>query len=277
MFKGIQQRHVIYTLLIIAVAIPLLRPFGLPLVVSDGVRDSFNIIEGLPNGSTCLMIWDAVASVFMDVGAAGVAFLDQMFRKDMNVIIVTFQENAVGSFPRALEQLKRTDLVYGEDYIDIGFIAGAEAGLAAVAQDLHTAAPVDRFGTSLAELPITANVHSVADVQLVISMSGGNPGTEGVSRQISPKFEVPIVSACAAGQATRVYVLRASGHIDGVVPGLRGGAEYEQLIHRPAYGASSMDALSMIHLFVVGLIFIGNVIHFSTKRHSEQATKEARS
>lgn len=262
MTKKLEARHIIYFLLVLSVAIPLIRPMGLPLTISKGVRDSYKTIEALPNGSTVVMIWDAVASVFSELGATGTAFLDHIFRKDMKVIIVTFQEGAVGSFPRALKSLKRTDLVYGEDYIDLAFVPGGEQGLAAFIADIHGTVPKDRYGNNVSNMPITKNVKSLRDVQLVLSMAGGQPGTEGAARQIYGKYQVPIISGCTAGMfSTAVGVLWNSGHVTGVVPGLKGGAEYEKLISRPAYGASSMDALSMLSLYIVGLLVVGNAIH----------------
>ena len=226
MTNRLQARHIIYILLILSVAVPLIIPLGLPLTISKNVQDSYDTIEALPNGSTIVMFWDVVASVFSELGATGTAFLEHVFRKDMKVIAVTFQEGAVGSFSRALGALNRQELVYGEDYVDLGFVPGQEQGLAAFIADIHGTTPTDRYGNSLKEMPITENVKSLHDVQLVLSMAGGQPGTEGQQGRSTASI-IPIVAGCTAGMfSTTVGVLWNSGHVTGVVPGLKGGAEY---------------------------------------------------
>lgn len=265
MFKHIEHRYVIYLLVAVVVALPMLKPVGLPIDISGGVRQSYDFIESLPDGITVLMIFDATPTVFMDVGATGTAFLEQAFRKNMNVINVCFKTEAIECFPKALAALGRKDLVYGADYVDLGLIPGEETGQAALAMGIHAVSPLDRYGKKLSEIPLTANVRSVGDIGLVLSMSGGNPGTESVVRQIGSRFPVPIVSGCTSGDATKIWVLRDSGLVKGVVPGIKGGAEYEQLIQRPGYGTSSMDSMSGISLYVVGLLVVGNVMYFRSK------------
>lgn len=256
----LESRHIIYFLLVLAVALPLIRPIGLPVNLSKNVIDGYDVLGQATDGSTIVMVSDVSPAGFMDVGATGTAFLEHLFRKNMKVIGVTFIPDAAGSFSRAIKGLGELDVVYGEDYVDLGYIPGVEQGIAAFVRDIHGTAPTDRYGNKIGELQITKDIKSIHDLELVIVLSSGQPGAEGVARQVAPHFKTPIIAACTAGQSTRMSVLWASGHFVGLVPGLKGGAEYEKLLERPAYATASMDALSMIGLFMVGLILTGNVI-----------------
>lgn len=263
MFKNLTQNHLIYILLALAVSYPLIKPMGLPLEVSPNVQMAYDAVENIPNGSTVLWIWDCAPASFNDVGASGIALGNHMFKKDLKLIAVTFMENSIGNFDRAMAAIEYEGKVYGTDYVDLGFAAGLEPTVAALADDLHATKPKDRAGNSIATLPITKDVKNIKDISLIVSMSSGSPGTEAVIRQIALRYpEIPVVSACAAGQATRFYVYLDSGHLTGLLPGLRAGAEYERLIDKPAYGTSAMDALSVQHLFIIGLLVVGNIIHF---------------
>ncbi len=258
----LKQEHIIYVLLFAVVAMAILRPLGLPLRISDGTRAAYNVMEQLPDGSTVLWIWDCAPASYSDIGPTGVALLAQMFRKNMKLIIVTFMENSVGCFDRAMKSLKPVGKTYGVDYVDLGFAPGLEPTVAAIADNLKAVKPSDRFGTPLDTMDATKIVNSILDIDMVLSMSSGSPGTEAVIRQIALRYsEVKIVSACTTGQATRFYVYLSSGHLDGLLPGLRAGAEYEALVGRKAYATSGMDALSVQHLFIVGLLVVGNIIY----------------
>ncbi len=260
----LESRHLVYILLVIVVAWPMISPWGLPLAIGATVRAAYNVVNGLPDGSTVLMIWDVTPSGFMDCGASGTAFIAHLFKKNCKIVGITFVDTGVGSFQKALTMVGDHGKTYGTDYVDLGFISGQEPSLAAVAADIPQNITNDRSGNPVSGMPIMAGLNSVLDFDLVISMSSQQPGTEGAVRQIALVYpDVPMVSACAAGQSTRNMVFLDSGHLDGLVPGLRGSAELELLIERPAYAASSMDAMSSLHLFMIGLLVVGNVLHFA--------------
>jgi hypothetical protein len=55
------------------------------------------------------------------------------------------------------------------------------------------------------------------------------------------------------------------------VAGLRGAAEYEQLINREGGGERAMLAQTTAHLYVIALVLLGNVIYFRSRRKRKSA------
>lgn len=257
--KGLDPRHIIYLLLLILVGLPIVRPVGIPLRVTLSVQSAYDYIESLPEGSTVMAIFDITPSGWADVGASSVALIKHVFEKNLRVIAISFVDLGAGMFDRILEQVPCEDKVYGVDYVNLGFVAGMEPSVTAVMADIHGNISRDRTGKPLSELPIMQNIRSAEDIDLVLSCHSTSPGTEVYIRQVGQPYKVPVVSAAAAGQATRQWVYFDTGQIIGLLPGLRGGAEYETLINQPGYALSSMDALSFVHLFILGLIAFGNI------------------
>jgi hypothetical protein len=50
-----------------------------------------------------------------------------------------------------------------------------------------------------------------------------------------------------------------SGEMKGLIPGLRGAAEYEKLINKPGAATQLMDAQSMAHVVIVFFMALGNM------------------
>ena len=57
-----------------------------------------------------------------------------------------------------------------------------------------------------------------------------------------------------------------SGVYTGLVPGGRGGAEYELLINKPSAGVGAMDAQSTGHLAIILFIVLGNIGFLGSRR-----------
>ena len=52
------DRRVFYLLMALAIAIPIIRPIGLPIDVTDPVKRTYDFVESLPNGSIVVMGFD---------------------------------------------------------------------------------------------------------------------------------------------------------------------------------------------------------------------------
>ena len=57
-----------------------------------------------------------------------------------------------------------------------------------------------------------------------------------------------------------------SGQLSGLLGGLAGAAEYEEMIDRPGWGVTGMAAQSLAHVTIVLLIVLGNFVYFWNRR-----------
>ena len=70
------------------------------------------------------------------------------------------------------------DMVYGEDYMKFSYKAGGEAVIRMITTDLRGMFPLDSRGTPLDEIPMTKNIKNIQDMNLIINVSAGDPGTK---------------------------------------------------------------------------------------------------
>jgi len=77
---------------------------------------------------------------------------------------------------------------------------------------------------------------------------------------------VKIAAAATALIATQVMPYLKSGQMVGMLTGLRGAAEYENLIGKPGEAVAGMDAQSVAHVAIILVILVGNIGYYSERR-----------
>jgi hypothetical protein len=65
-----------------------------------------------------------------------------------------------------------------------------------------------------------------------------------------------------------MYPYIQSGQLVGLLAGMKGAAEYEQMVRRPGLGISGMVAQSSVHVMVVIFIIFANIVYFLEKRRA---------
>ena len=114
-------------------------------------------------------------------------------------------------------------------------------------------------------------VDKFQDIKLIVNISAGYPGTKEWVQQVRTRYNVPIIAGCTAVSAPEYYPYVSSGQLLGLLGGLAGAAEYEQLIETPGWGTVGMSAQSLGHLTIVILIILGNLLYFINHRRKGQA------
>jgi hypothetical protein len=154
------------------------------------------------------------------------------------------------------------DKQYGVDWVNLGFLAGGENAIAAVARGIREAYPTDFRRNVTAELPILEGRNTAADFDMFIFFSTGN--ADMFVRQIYG-YGVPIIGGLVSTIVPQAEPYVHAGQIKGILAGLRGGAEYEKLLGRPGVGLASMDAQSMGHMLFIVFIAFANLAYFTSR------------
>ena len=106
------------------------------------------------------------------------------------------------------------------------------------------------------------NVNNVEDFVFIFSLSAGTPGSkEWVQYAADPKG-IPMSTGCTSIQVTDIVPYVENEQIRGILAGMPGAAEYEDLIGIKGIGTSGMDAQSVAHLAIVLFIVLGNIGYF---------------
>ncbi|MBS7635468.1 hypothetical protein KEJ34_08335 [Candidatus Bathyarchaeota archaeon] len=255
--------RIIYLAMFIALLIPILRPLGLPLPISDMTRKAYEYVDSLPSGSKVLLALHVSVGLWPEVEPGTIAILSHLFSKSIKVVIISWGADEPVLVESTLTKVDKMGKQYGVDWVNLGYYAGMETAMAAFAKDVHGLVKRDFYGTPIENLPIMKDIKSAKDFNLVIYDTASDIAP--MIRQFVAAYGIPMVAFCTIGWVPSFMPYLTAGQIVGMVPGIRGGAEYELLIKRPGSGATTTDALSLGFILLIVLSILGNVIWYSRK------------
>src|SRR5208337_2609795 len=85
------DRRIIFLLVFIVVALPIIHPLNSPVTVTPEVQSIYNDIEKLPEGSPILVAIDYEPSDSPEVDPMTVAILRHCFQKNLRVLVCSIQ------------------------------------------------------------------------------------------------------------------------------------------------------------------------------------------
>lgn len=255
------DRRIVYVLLLIAMAMPLLKPLGIPIPVSQETQTAYDYLEGLDPDARVLVALEYQPSFMAELQAQLIVFLKHLARRGIRTYVITMNPDAG---PLALAALDSSFVASqkksGVDYMFLGFVSGKEAGLASMGDSLASviATPPE---------PIMQGVASLADFDLVIPLTSDN--LQIWVRQVYTKFGTPIISSTSGVIAAGTVPYVQSGQVVTSLTSQKCAAEYELVSRLPGGAVATMDAQSAAHLVIIVLILLGNIGYYLSKRRGE--------
>lgn len=260
--EGIDRRW-IYLAVAVAVIIPFLVPTPMPISITPEARSLFDAVEAIPDGSNVMVVYDYYPSTIAECEPMAIAALHHMFRKNCKVITLS---NIPYGGPSMAESITRMmadqyGKTYGVDYVNLGYKYGYVAVLSGMGQSIEGIFPTDNSGTLLSELPLMDSVKNYSDISFIFEIADNATADYWVSI-VNAQYGVPIGCGGTAVMAPKFYAYVASGQFVGLLGGMRGAAEYEDLVGKKADATKGMQAQSLVHLLIIGLVVLGNIGFF---------------
>lgn len=266
--KSIDKR-LIYVVLVVMMAIPLIKPFSLPLSISEETESAYRIVENLEPGDVVLILPNYSPNAKAENHPQLEALMAHILNKPgVKIITASFWEMGPLFVQELWNSLGSEGLTYGVDYVDLGYVPGGETAMSAFASDIHKTFPVDQHGNSIEELPLMQSVRTAADITLIVSAESGTPGTPELVRQVQNPYGTRLIGCYSAQFAPTYMPYFDSGQVNGLLPGLRGAAEYELLSGEVGQGQKGFGSVTFSMLTVIGFVVLGNVIYFIDRGRS---------
>lgn len=264
--------RIIYVMIALAVIIPLLKPFYFPMDISSPVKLAYDTLDKLPPGSKVLFSFDFGPATKPECFPAAVAMLRHSFSKDLKVVAVALWPEGSSFAEEALEMVgKEYNKVYGIDYVNLGYKAGDMDVIQRMVRSLGGAFPKDLKGKPIEEYPIMDGVKNLSSFKAILDFSGGFPGMREYVNIAEAQTNVPLMGSATAVIAPEYYTFLNSGQLSGLLGGMKGAAEYEELIGKRGFAFAGMDAQSISHLLIVILVIFANIFYLLAERKKKGA------
>jgi hypothetical protein len=260
------DRRALYVLLFLSVALPLLFPIGLTGGVSTSTRQFHTLIESLDEGDVILVSFDCEAASWAEIGPIARAVVEHALRRNLKIVGTSFLSEGTALGYRLLSELAASHgKSYGEDWAYLGFRPQYVAAMLGLGESITREYPLDYLDQPTESLPIFAGVQSYRQIKLVISIADDSMPQYWIE-YARGRYGAPIATGLSAVMLTSFTPYLDSGQLSGLLSGLKGAAEYEQLLGITGSGTRGMDAQSSAHLAIIVLVVVGNVIYFRGRR-----------
>lgn len=278
------DRRWIFLLIGLGTLIPVLLPIGFPVNVTPPVQSIYDKIESLGADGVVVLSYDYGPTTGAENDPMADAVLRHCFLRDIEVVALALYP--LGGLTAVNTSVARIaaefpEKQYGVDYVNLGYKDGGQASMKLLAEDFSAAFPGDTNGTPLADLPLMQRVKGARDAQLGVSIATGIIG-EWWANLINAQYGLPVAVGCTAVSAPKYYAYLEAGQMIGLIGGLKGASEYEQLLKtnypqtREAYSnpmlqtaSKGMDVQTIDHLIIIAFIVIGNVAYFASRRKKQ--------
>ncbi len=262
------DRRWIFLFIALAVALPLFVDLGMSPSTTPPVQDFYDQIERLPERSLVLCSMDYDPGGKAELSPMAYAVLRHLMDKNCRVVIITLWSTAPGLIEGLVNDVCRDEYhrKYGEDYCYLGFKEGREAVMVGMGRSIRATFPQDHYRTPISQLPIMNDVENYSSFPLLVNISSGYPGTKEYVQYVESRFAIPLISGASAVSVPEYSAYYTSGQLRGLLTGITGAAEYENLIKHKGLAIIAMGGQTMGHLIIIFFILAGNVIYF-VNRH----------
>ena len=259
------DRRLIFILVGVGTALPLLFPVNLPIAVTPRVQAAHDVIDNLKPGSTVLLALDFEPDVMAELLPMSKAVLRHCFQKNLKVIVLTLYPAGPGLCEQAIRSASEAEKkVRNVDYVFLGYKSGFQTVMIGIGESIRQQFPVDFYHTPLDSIPVMRGVDSYKQIDLVVNLTASS-GADYWIQFAATRYRKPLVLGTTAVMATDYYPYLSSRQVLGLIGGMKGAAEYERIMDLFGDARRGMDAQSMVHVIVALLVILGNVAYLATK------------
>jgi hypothetical protein len=260
------DRRILYVLLSLSVAVPLILKTKTRVRISEPVKSAFEAVDRLAPGSVLMVSIDFDPSSAPEVQPMLIAVLRHAFRKDLRVLILGQLALGLPMAEIALNEVApELHKTYGRDYVNLGYRPGYTAMMVGIGREIRDYFRTDYRGVPVDSFPFMRDVHTYRDVGLLVSLAHGGVADAWI-QFAGGRYNVPVIVGCTGVNAPNLYQYLHSGQIKGLIGGLQGASEYETLIDKPGSATLGMPAQSAGHGLIILLLIIGNIGYLLSRR-----------
>jgi hypothetical protein len=263
---GELDRRIIFTIIGLAVIIPLVLKITMPIRVSETVRNAYHSIEHLPAGSIVMISIDYDASSGPELQPMLIAVLRHCFKKDIKVILLGHWALGLPLGEIALNRVAAEyNKKYGEDYVNLGYRPGYSALMVGIGREFRDFFAADYRRVPIDSFPFMRKVHNYDQISLLVGLEAGATGDAWV-QFAGARFGLKMFLGATGVTAPDLYPYLQAGQITGLIAGLQGAAEYETLIKEAGTGTLGMPTQSVVHGLIIIFIILGNASYFVLRK-----------
>lgn len=279
------DRRLIYLVLTVLVILPFFLKFSIPQNIMPQTKRLFDFIERLnpEDNKAVLVSIDYTPQTMPECHPMAISILTHCFKKRIPVLGVSFDPQAPGlaieAFNTVINNLNARaktysdSIIYGRDYVYLGWKSGRIAALMEMGEKISNVFPRDYYNNYTDSLPLMERIKNYRDISIAIILAAADYPQEWLM-YAQARYGLKLGAGLTAVMAPKYYPFLQTGQLSGMMSGMKGAAEYENLLLTAGYTEETgkaeigMNSQTLIHLLIIFLIIIGNIGYMATRKQS---------
>ncbi len=280
------DRRVVFLVVFLAALIPLGFRDALRMPIKPGTFSTrfFDEMEKLEPGEIVVISGAYDPSSAPEIQPMVKAAARHVYRKGARILTLSLDAKTPPLLERAVREVQAErefngrEFRYGRDVVHLGYMSGFLLVIKAMNRSFKGTFPKDKFGTPLESLEMLKNVDDFEHVAVAMEFASmgvsGAPVAAGLvmfAKPGNPRFRV--LAGATAVMTPEAYPYLQSGQVKGFLGGLKGVADYEELMGTDteyATAGSYMPSQSVAHLAIILFIALGNLGYFLDRRRRKK-------
>lgn len=275
------DRRIIYGILLVVVILPMIFPSALSVRVMPPVEKLFTAIDTIPEDKALIIDFDYDPQTLPELEPMGFAILRHAFARRIKVLALSLYVQPLGLAQNALIQVAEEfnsvaqsnadSIIYGRDYVFLGWQPPPLIPILGMGESITNVYRTDYYGNRTDTLPLLKETKNYSDIALLVSISSGDPPKWWVE-YAQNRFGLHVGAGVTAVSASEFYPFLQTGQFSGLAIGMKGAAEYEELVDRKLHvegrrkASEALPSLTYAHLVMIAFIVIGNIGFFIKRR-----------
>jgi hypothetical protein len=279
------DRRIVYLVLALAVMLPLVIPSVQKVRVMTPVLKLFTAVDAIEDDKILMLDFDYDPQTLPEIEPMGVAVLRHAFHRRIKVAVLSLYVQPLGLAKKALDQVTEEfnqratssadSIIYGRDYVFLGWQPPPIVPLLGMGISITNVYTRDYYGYRTDSLPMMRRVRNFNDVGILVSLSGATAPLWWIAYS-QTRFGVAVGAGITAVSASEFYQYYQTGQFSGLMIGMKGAAEYEELVETKLMlkdrrkASEALGSLTAAHLTMIVFIVVGNVGYFIRRRSGKE-------
>jgi hypothetical protein len=278
------DRRIIFLAMALAILIPLLFPVHMPIGPQRVTKKLFKAVEEVDAGKQVLLLSsDYAPQTEAENQPMEIAVLRHCFARRLPVLINALYVEGAPLYDMAMHQVmdefnaraktRADSILYGRDVVYLGWQPPPIVPILSMGRSISGIYPVDYYGNQTDTLEVMKRVRNYDQIGIVVAITPLSSPLWYVM-YAQTKFGVKVGAGCTAVCAPDFYPYVGTGQLSGMMAGMKGAAEYEELVENEYHvggrrrATEGMASQSAAHLLMMFFVIIGNIAYFATRRKS---------
>ena len=275
------DRRIIYLILFIVVTLPLIFPSVQSVRVMPPVEKLFQAIDTIAADKALIIDFDYDPQTLPELEPMAIAILRHAFERRIKVLALSLYVQPLGLATNALNQVtiehnskattRADSIIYGRDYVFLGWQPPPLVPILGMGESIINVYRTDYYGNQTDTLPLMRQIRNYSNVGLLVSLSSGDPPRWWIE-YAQNRFGLQVGAGITAVSASEFYPYLQTGQFSGLMVGMKGAAEYEEIVgsrlgivgRRKA--SEALPSLTYAHLVMIAFIVVGNIGFFIQRR-----------